>query len=58
MHTIKPLDKNAIEKVAEEIEFVIVAEEHQIGGLGNLIAKEIMSIPERKTKKIEIKNEE
>jgi len=54
MHTIKPLDKNAIEKVAEEIEFVIVAEEHQIGGLGNLIAKEMMSIPERKTKKIEM----
>lgn len=54
MHTIKPLDLNAIKKVAEEIEFCIVAEEHQIGGLGNLIAKEMMRLSEKKTRKIEM----
>lgn len=38
MHTIKPLDEAAIEKAASEIGVIISAEEHQRGGIGNLIA--------------------
>ncbi|MFC1728988.1 transketolase [candidate division KSB1 bacterium] len=34
MHTIKPLDKEAAARAAEETGCVITAEEHQIGGLG------------------------
>lgn len=54
MHTVKSLDKDVIKKVAEEIDFVIVAEEHQTGGLGNWVAKEIMDIKNKKTKRIEM----
>ena len=38
MHTVKPLDKNAIIRAARETGAVLTAEEHQIGGLGNLVA--------------------
>ena len=38
MHTIKPLDKAAIIAAAEEIGAIITAEEHQVGGFGNIIA--------------------
>ena len=38
MHTIKPLDKAAIIAAAEEIGYIITAEEHQVGGFGNIIA--------------------
>lgn len=38
MHTIKPLDKTALIKAATETGVIITAEEHQIGGLGNLVA--------------------
>ncbi|MFZ5980618.1 MAG: transketolase [Candidatus Zixiibacteriota bacterium] len=43
MHTVKPLDRQAIIKAAAETGAVISAEEHQVGGLGNLIAGTIMS---------------
>lgn len=54
MHTIKPLDEEAIIKVAQEIPFAITAEEHQVGGLGNLIAKTMMEVENKKTKKIKM----
>ncbi|MFA6520971.1 MAG: transketolase [Candidatus Gracilibacteria bacterium] len=38
LHTIKPMDKDAIEKAAKEIGKIITVEEHQKGGVGNLIA--------------------
>lgn len=42
MHTVKPLDKKAIIRAAEETGKIITAEEHQKGGLGNQIAGVIM----------------
>jgi transketolase len=38
MHTVKPLDKEAILRAALETNNIITAEEHQIGGLGNRVA--------------------
>ncbi len=38
MHTVKPIDKDAIIRAARETKAVITAEEHQVGGLGNLVA--------------------
>ncbi|MEW6412822.1 MAG: transketolase [Candidatus Zixiibacteriota bacterium] len=38
MHTVKPLDRDAILRAAAETSAIITAEEHQIGGLGNLVA--------------------
>lgn len=42
MHTIKPLDKETIIRAAKETKKIITAEEHQKGGLGNLVAGAIM----------------
>ncbi|MBM3283245.1 transketolase [Candidatus Gottesmanbacteria bacterium] len=42
IHTVKPLDKKAIVRTAAEVEIVVTAEEHQKGGLGNLIASAIL----------------
>ena len=40
MHTIKPLDGDAILKAAEETKFIVTAEEHSIiGGLGGAVAE-------------------
>ena len=41
MHTIKPLDKDAIVKAALDTGIVVTAEEHQVGGMGNQIAAAI-----------------
>jgi transketolase len=38
LHTLKPLDTEAIVRAAQETEAVLTVEEHQVGGLGNLIA--------------------
>ncbi len=38
MHTVKPLDREAILRAAAETNAIITAEEHQVGGLGNLVA--------------------
>jgi transketolase len=38
MHTVKPLDKDAIVRAALETGIVVTAEEHQVGGMGNQIA--------------------
>ena len=40
MHTIKPIDVQAIEKAAKETGALVTAEEHQIyGGLGSAVAE-------------------
>jgi len=41
VHTVKPLDAKAITRAAKDCGVVITAEEHQIGGLGNLVAAAI-----------------
>jgi len=38
MHTVKPIDKNVIIKAAEETHIIVTAEEHQVGGFGNIVA--------------------
>ncbi len=45
MHTVKPIDKAAIIRAAKETKAVITAEEHQVGGLGNLVAAAMCSEP-------------
>ena len=37
-HTVKPLDAEAIVSAAGDADVVITAEEHQVGGFGNLVA--------------------
>ena len=41
VHTVKPLDAKAVAMAAKDCGVVITAEEHQIGGLGNLVAAAI-----------------
>jgi transketolase len=41
MHTIKPLDEEAIVRAAYDCGVVVTAEEHQAGGLGNRVAAAI-----------------
>ncbi|TKJ45774.1 transketolase [Candidatus Aerophobetes bacterium Ae_b3b] len=38
VHTVKPIDRKAIVKAAEETGIIITAEEHQVGGFGNIVA--------------------
>jgi transketolase len=38
IHTLKPIDREALIKAAEEIGKVITVEEHQVGGFGNIVA--------------------
>lgn len=38
VHTVKPIDRDAIIAAAEEIGLIITAEEHQVGGFGNIVA--------------------
>ncbi|MHB9037256.1 MAG: transketolase [Armatimonadota bacterium] len=38
VHTIKPIDRSAIIAAVEDIGMIITAEEHQVGGFGNIIA--------------------
>ena len=52
MHTIKPLDHQAIIRAARETDAVITAEEHQVGGLGNPVAGVIMSEKSLNSRKI------
>ncbi|MDP7285671.1 MAG: transketolase [Dehalococcoidales bacterium] len=41
VHTVKPLDEKAIASAAKGCGVIITAEEHQTGGLGNLVAAAI-----------------
>jgi transketolase len=44
MHTIKPIDKEAIIKAARETGMIVTAEEHQVtGGLGGAVAEVVSS---------------
>ncbi|MEN6519816.1 MAG: transketolase [Armatimonadota bacterium] len=43
IHTVKPLDREAIAKASSETGAVLTAEEHQVGGFGNIIAGVILS---------------
>jgi transketolase len=45
MHTLKPLDKEAVVRAALETGVIITAEEHQVGGLGNIVAAAILQDP-------------
>jgi len=38
IHTLKPIDKKAIIKAAEETNIILTVEEHQVGGFGNIVA--------------------
>ncbi len=38
IHTVKPIDRAAIINAAKETRAIITCEEHQVGGLGNIIA--------------------
>ena len=38
VHTVKPIDKEAIVRAAQETGIIITAEEHQVGGFGNIVA--------------------
>jgi transketolase len=42
VHTVKPLDVAALVRAAEETGLVVTAEEHQVGGFGNLVAGAIL----------------
>ncbi|HKW50483.1 MAG TPA: transketolase C-terminal domain-containing protein [Candidatus Eisenbacteria bacterium] len=45
MHTIKPLDMDAIERAARECGAIVTAEEHQIhGGLGGAVAEAVVRL--------------
>lgn len=42
VHTVKPLDVDAVVKAAEQCGAVVTAEEHQVGGFGNIVASAIL----------------
>jgi transketolase len=42
VHTVKPLDIYTIARAADETRVVITAEEHQVGGFGNIIASAVL----------------
>ena len=45
IHTIKPLDVEAIEKLARETRAIVTVEEHQIaGGLGSAVAEYLAKV--------------
>jgi len=50
MHTLKPLDREAIRRAAVETGAILTAEEHQIGGLGNLVAATILTDSDAESK--------
>lgn len=43
VHTVKPLDREALVRAADETGAVLTAEEHQVGGFGNIVASAILS---------------
>jgi len=42
VHTVKPLDVTALVQAADQTQIVLTAEEHQVGGFGNIIAGAIL----------------
>ncbi|MCL6519959.1 MAG: transketolase [Armatimonadetes bacterium] len=47
VHTVKPIDKDAIIRAANETGAVITAEEHQVGGFGNIVAGILLKSTEK-----------
>lgn len=46
IHTVKPLDKEAVEKAARETKAIITLEEHNVfGGLGSAVAETVAAMP-------------
>ncbi len=43
VHTVKPLDTAALGAAADEIGLLVTAEEHQVGGFGNIIAGAVLA---------------
>ncbi len=41
LHTVKPIDRDAIAAAGRDTGVVVTAEEHQVGGMGNLVAAAI-----------------
>lgn len=53
MHTIKPLDTEAVDKAAKETKAIVTIEEHQVaGGLGSAVAEHLASAQNRPPMKI------
>jgi len=46
MHTLKPLDRETVLKAALDTGVIVTAEEHQVGGFGNLIDAVVSQSPE------------
>ncbi|MBO8129966.1 MAG: transketolase [Candidatus Marinimicrobia bacterium] len=46
MHTIKPIDKYAIVRSAQETKVILTVEEHQKGGFGNWVSSVLSESPE------------
>ena len=42
MHTVKPLDVQALVQAAAQTPLILTAEEHQVGGFGNIVAGAIL----------------
>jgi len=42
VHTVKPLDVAALVQAADQTQIIVTAEEHQVGGFGNIIAGAIL----------------
>ena len=42
MHTVKPLDVKALAQAADQTSLIVTAEEHQVGGFGNIVAGAIL----------------
>jgi transketolase len=42
VHTVKPLDVAALVRAADETGLIVTAEEHQVGGFGNMVAAAIL----------------
>ena len=42
VHTVKPLDVAALVQAADQTQVVVTAEEHQLGGFGNIVAGAIL----------------
>ena len=42
LHTVKPLDVGALAQAADHTRLIITAEEHQVGGFGNIVAGAIL----------------
>lgn len=42
LHTVAPLDVDALAATGREVRVILTAEEHQVGGLGNLVAAALL----------------